>query len=105
MKNLFAASAAAAALMAGTALAAQTIDPICLTAAESQGLTEGYNISYDPEREACIATPLPGTPAAPGAAAPGVAAGALAGLGGGAGIAVGVGVLGVLGAAAASGGT
>ena len=103
MKNALAASAAAAVLMAGTALAAQTIDPICLSAAQSQGLTEGYDIAYDPAREACIATPLPGTPGA--AAAPGVAVGALAGLGGGAAVAVGVGVLGVLAAAATGGGT
>ena len=99
MKTVLAASAASALLLAGTSLAAQEIDPRCLVAAEREGVSQGYNVRYDGDRRACIATPLPGT-----AMAPGVAAG-LAGLGGGAGVAAGVVVIGVLAAVSTTGGT
>lgn len=104
MKTVLAASAAAAVLMAGTSLAAQEIDDRCLTAAVNAGVAQDYNVRYDEQQRACIATLIPGGTPVAGAGAGAVAVG-LAGLGGGVGVAVGVGVLGVLAAAATGGGT
>lgn len=105
-------AAAAFLVAAGSMASAQTISPECVTSAANAGLDASHNVIFDPERTACIATPL-GDPmfGTPGFVAGGTAAGVGAGVGAGvAGLGTAGGVLAAAGlvtvvAVASTGGT